>query len=206
MRIVAISDTHGLHRQMGKLPDGDVLIHAGDCLKYGTLQETSDFNEWLGDQPHKHKVVIAGNHDWAFERTPDQATSLMTNAIYLQGSGMVLDGINFWGGPWQPEFNNWAFNVHRDQIHMHWMHIPKDTDVLITHGPPWEILDLTPDGLRVGDAALARKVRRVKPKLHVFGHIHGCHGIIKRKGTIFANASICTEMYMPTNQPHVIDL
>jgi len=205
MRIVAISDTHGMYRSLD-IPEGDVLVHAGDITNRGKIDEVIDFNKWLGELPHKHKVVIAGNHDWAFERESSKARNLLTNATYLQGSDVTIEDLKFWGGPWQPVFYNWAFNVPRDQLHMHWMHIPKDTDVLVTHGPPWEILDLCPDGRRAGDAALARKVRKVKPKLHVFGHIHNGYGIVERKGTLYANASICTEQYKPTNPPHVIDL
>ena len=138
IRIVCISDTHGQHAKLG-VPDGDVLIHAGDFMAFGdTPKEIIDFNQWLGGQPHRHKIVIAGNHDWMFERHPGAAKELLGNAIYLENSGTELAGLKIWGSPVQPEFNNWAFNVARGAaIRRYWEMIPDSTDVLVTHGPPY---------------------------------------------------------------------
>ena len=142
VRIICISDTHGQHAGL-RLPDGDILIHAGDFMTYGNApREIIDFDAWLGRQPHAHKIVIAGNHDRLFESHPIPARALITNVIYLEDSGVEVEGLKFWGSPVQPPFNNWAFNVQRGApIRRHWDKIPTDTDVLVTHGPPFGMLD-----------------------------------------------------------------
>jgi hypothetical protein len=142
IRIVCISDTHGQHAKLSA-PAGDVLVHAGDFMAFGDApKEIVDFNHWLGKQPHRFKVVIAGNHDLMFERHPGAAKELLSNAIYLENSGTELLGLKFWGSPVQPEFNNWAFNVARGAaIRRYWQMIPEGTDVLVTHGPPFGVLD-----------------------------------------------------------------
>ena len=92
MKLVCISDTHSLHWRIPAIPDGDVLIHAGDCLGQGTLENIEELNEWLGTLPHRRKIVIAGNHDWAFQETPELARQALTNAIYLEDSGVEIEG------------------------------------------------------------------------------------------------------------------
>jgi Icc-related predicted phosphoesterase len=142
LRIVCISDTHGQHTKLS-VPDGDVLIHAGDFTAFGERpKEIIDFNQWAGKQPHQHKIVIAGNHDSMFERHPGAARELLGNAIYLENSATELAGLKIWGSPVQPEFNNWAFNIARGAaIRRYWKMIPTNTDVLVTHGPPFGVLD-----------------------------------------------------------------
>lgn len=103
MRCVAISDTHTLHWDL-IIPEADVLVHAGDALGRGTLEELQDFNYWLNTLPHKHKIVIAGNHDWCFEREKERAKSLLNAAVYLQDEGTEIEGVYFYGSPWQPAF------------------------------------------------------------------------------------------------------
>lgn len=149
MKLVCISDTHSLHRRLQSIPDGDVLIHAGDCLGQGTLENIEDFNDWLGSLPHRHKIVIAGNHDWAFQETPELARQALTSAIYLEDSGVEIEGVRFWGSPWTPIFMNWAFMLGRGEpLYEKWQLIPDDTDVLITHGPPQGIGDEVMFGLQ----------------------------------------------------------
>jgi Icc-related predicted phosphoesterase len=210
MKIVCISDTHTKHRQL-TLPKGDVLVHAGDITYNGDEESISGFNTWLGEQDFKYKVIIAGNHDWLFEREPAKARSLITNAIYLQDSGVEIEGLKFWGSPIQPWFLDWAFNRRRgNDIEAHWKLIPDDTDVLITHGPPMSILDKvgTDDHYHwLGCWDLHRHVTvRIKPKLHVFGHIHSGYGKEVRDGTIFVNASQVDEMYTLENEPIVVEV
>lgn len=206
MKLVMISDTHGMYDRVN-IPDGDVLIHAGDITAYGKLEELVHFNNWLGDLPHKHKIVIAGNHDWVFQNRNMAARMALTNATYLQDEEITIDGLKFYGSPWQPEFCNWAFNLPRGAaLKRVWDRIPVDTDVLITHGPPFEVLDLTNQMMRVGCEELAKVVKKIKPKLHVFGHIHYSYGIIEREGTIYVNAATCGEDYKPDHPPLVVDL
>lgn len=210
MKLVCISDTHSLHRQIPHIPDGDVLIHAGDCLGAGTLDNVADLNDWLGELPHRHKIVIAGNHDWAFQETPEHARELLTNAIYLQDSGIEIDGVRFWGSPWTPTFMDWAFMEDRGEpINRHWQRIPDDTDVLITHGPPHGIGDAVDTGFQfesVGCEALLERVRHLRLKAHIFGHIHEGYGESVPGTTRFINASTCDERYRPVNAPVVLDV
>ena len=208
MRIVAISDTHTFEDRIS-VPNGDVLIHAGDATITGTVEEVSAFGVWLESQPHKHKIVIAGNHDWLFERDPVRARLLIEPwANYLQDSMVEVDGIRFYGSPWQPRFQDWAFNVNRGRaISRYWSLIPK-CDVLITHGPPWGVLDQVMEGRpHLGCEELGEAVGRVRPRFHVFGHIHGGYGQRRApNGIHFINASICDEAYNPINAPIVFDL
>ena len=201
MKLVVISDTHAMHRRLD-VPDGDVLIHCGDSLGYGTLIELEDLNNWFGTLPHKHKILISGNHDWCFQRNPKESHLALSNATYLKDSAIVIDGIKFYGTPWQPKFFNWAFNLPRGEaLKEKWDMIPDDTDVLITHGPPYKVLDFTRQGESVGCEELLDAVLRVKPKVHAFGHVHNAYGQSKFHGIEFVNASICTEGYRPLNKP-----
>jgi Icc-related predicted phosphoesterase len=205
-RIVAISDTHNKHRAL-KIPDGDILVHAGDLTDMGDLADVEDFNDWLGTLPHPQKLVIAGNHDFCLENEPEAAEPLLTNCIYLRDNAVTLDGITFYGSPWQPWFFNWAFNLRRGpEIKAKWDLIPQAVDVLITHGPPANILDRTYLGKEVGCADLLAAIQRIQPKYHIFGHIHESYGRLTRGKTEFTNASSCSLEYDPENPPIVIDL
>ena len=213
MRIVCISDTHSMHKDIEQLPEGDVLIHAGDSLRKGGLFELEDLNDWLGTLPHPHKILIAGNHDVCFEDTPEKARKVITNAIYLQDSGIRIEGYNFWGSPWTPRFFDWAFNADRGQeLNEKWQQIPSDTHVLITHGPPVGVRDtviIQRGEAQVGCHHLLNRIHHLAHlKAHVFGHIHGGYGTeIRDDGEVrFVNASICTEWYEPSNLPIVFDL
>ncbi|OIP44152.1 MAG: metallophosphoesterase [Deltaproteobacteria bacterium CG2_30_63_29] len=193
MRLVLISDTHGYHEDLA-LPDGDVLIHAGDLSSMGQPEEIARFGEWLGRQPHRHKVVVAGNHDWGFQREPQRARELLGDCHYLLDSACAIEGFHFWGAPWQPWFLSWAFNLQRGpELAAKWALIPRNTDVLVTHGPPFGILDRTHSHQDAGCADLLARVQVVKPRLHVFGHIHEARGTIQVGETIFVNASCWDE-------------
>lgn len=218
MRLVLISDTHGQHRKFD-IPDGDVLIHAGDFMCDGRdVRDVVDFDVWIGSLPHRHKIVIAGNHDQLLEgKDASFARSQITNATYLEESGIEIDGVRFWGSPYQPEFMNWAFNCSRGpEIKKHWDRIPEDTDVLITHGPPYGVGDQigTPGSKyftegHLGCKDLAVAAARVRPKLHVFGHIHsgyGEYGPGYLTHVRFVNAALLNEAYRPANKPIVVDL
>ncbi len=191
MRIVAVADTHTFQADLGPIPDGDVFVHAGDLCRSGRLSELATVAEWLKGLPHKHKVVIAGNHDWCFVREPAVALELLGPTVtYLQDSGAEIDGVRFWGSPWQPAFNNWAFNLPRGAaLAEKWALIPPDTDVLVTHGPPAGIGDRSDDESRAGCADLLAAVGRVKPLLHLFGHIHPDGGCWPDGDTCFANVT-----------------
>lgn len=203
MHFTLISDTHGLHDQL-TLQGGDVLIHAGDVTSRGTEEEVLRFLKWFEAQPYKHKIFIAGNHDWFFER--NSATYIQSilsdDVIYLNDSGVTIEGISIWGSPIQPTFYNWAFNRQRGVlIDKHWKLIPMDTQILITHGPPFGILDQTSKKDCVGCEMLSKRIRKIKPKLHVFGHIHENYGIYHQEETTYVNASVLNTSYLYANQP-----
>lgn len=211
MRLVCLSDTHTLHSRV-KVPDGDVLIHAGDFTKRGSHEDVERFNAFLGRQPHRHKVVIAGNHDFCFEDDRAAAQALITNARYLQDAALEIEGLRLYGSPWQPRFFDWAFNLDRGApLRAKWDLIPADTDVLITHGPPFGHGDRCDDGRRVGCEELLLALERVRPRVHVFGHIHEGYGQteLRHDGgqrTLCVNASSCDVRYRAVNAPLVIDL
>jgi Icc-related predicted phosphoesterase len=224
-RIVIISDTHGQHEFMRHpLPDGDILIHSGDCTNVGTQANVREFVEWYQNlKGYDTKIFIAGNHDWAFERKPawlrqyinDENLS-QSDVVYLEDSEFIIEDpefsrpIKIYGSPWQPNFMNWAFNVDRDKIYVHWEKIPNDTDVLITHGPPQEILDFAQYTRTFeGCSSLRYHVEeRVQPALHVFGHLHESYGsmVLPGKDTLYVNASTATLRYEMINKPIVVDL
>lgn len=202
LKIVALSDTHGHHREV-TVPAGDVLVYAGDFMTCGRkFSEVVDFANWFIHQPHKHKVLIAGNHDIFMEHSEPTCLAQFHNQLdynrfqfhYLRDSGCEIEGFKFWGSPYQPRFFNWAFNCDRGaDIKRHWDLIPNDTDVLITHGPPDGILDQAwPDhavtdlqkyterilspSMHCGCEELRKAVDHISPKAHIFGHIHGSYG------------------------------
>ncbi|MCU0449145.1 MAG: metallophosphatase domain-containing protein [Bernardetiaceae bacterium] len=204
MRLVCLSDTHGLHGQIA-VPEGDLLLHAGDVSRRGELTEIIEFDRWLGTLPHPHKVIVAGNHDFLFEREPHLAASLISNAIYLNDSGVEIGGVRIWGSPISPSFHNWAFNRERGaDIRRHWDLIPAGTDILITHGPPQGVLDLTLDGQAVGCADLREVVQKINPGLHLFGHIHEAWGQQRLGSTLFVNACVL-DRYQPAHPVVVLD-
>jgi len=203
--IVAMSDSHGFHDAID-IPEADILVHAGDITSHGKIAEVERFNEVLGDLPHPVKIIIAGNHDFCFERDPEACAAILTNGIFLQDSKVTVQGIRFYGSPWQPWFYDWAFNLQRgSKIREKWDLIPDDTDVLITHGPPFGHCDKTLRGERVGCQDLLEVVERIKPKAHIFGHIHEGYGITRNEHTAFINASICDVSCQPRNKPFVYE-
>lgn len=204
MRIVAVADTHLYHDEL-VVPDGDVFVHAGDLCRAGDLKELAVAAAWIRGLPHATKIVIAGNHDWPFVDAPEMARhTLGDGIIYLQDAGIVTAGLSVWGSPWQPEFNGWAFNLPRGKALADvWAKIPEGLDVLITHGPPRGIGDRSVSGdQRLGCRELRDRVRVVRPRLHLFGHIHDDGGAWSEDGTTFVN---CTT-WECERAPTVIDL
>ena len=205
LRLVCISDTHSLHRQI-TVPEGDVLLHAGDFTRRGELDELRDFNDWLGTLPHPNKIVIAGNHDRICEEVPELIPQLLSNATYLCDTSTVIAGYSFYGAPWIAGIGGWAFTRSLNTLVYRWANIPTNTDVLITHGPPLGGQDRNYKGEYLGCPVLAEAVLRVRPKLHLFGHVHEAYGVAEAQGITFANVSTCTPNYAATNAPLVFEL
>jgi Icc-related predicted phosphoesterase len=207
MRIVCISDTHGHHRRL-TIPDGDVLVHAGDFTQQGNVVGPTDFLRWFEKQPHPAKVFIAGNHDGLFETDPDVATSLVPPGVtYLQDSGCEISGLHFWGSPVQPWFYDLAFNRQRgDEINQHWKMIPMNTDVLVTHGPAYGNLDRIGNSERGGCEMLRARILEISPRLHVCGHLHDGYGTDYLGRTMMVNAAIYNEGNELVREPIVVEL
>jgi predicted phosphohydrolase len=191
MRIVAVSDTHAFHSELGAIPEGDVFVHAGDLCRHGRMDELRQAADWLRSLRHPYKVIVAGNHDWCFLRDRPAALGMLGAGVtYLEDAGAVIEGVRFWGSPWQPSYNGWAFNLPRGaELAAKWDLIPAATDVLITHGPPHGIGDRSWDLERSGCLDLLAAVRRVRPLLHLFGHIHQDGGFWDVEGLAFANVT-----------------
>jgi Icc-related predicted phosphoesterase len=212
MRLIVVSDTHGLHNRIESLPAGDILVHAGDFMNSGyDTEDILSFDRWLGEQSFKHCVVCAGNHDRYFQNSPQQARSLLTNALCLENAGVTIGNVSFWGSPYTPEFLNWAFMYPRGlAAKRYWDQIPYNLDVLITHGPPFGILDQTaPGDAHLGCEELLKAVEEKKPKVHLFGHIHGGAGTFENRVTRFVNAAYLNERYKPlepAGKVRIVDL
>jgi Icc-related predicted phosphoesterase len=203
IRVVCISDTHELHRELD-IPPGDILIHAGDFTLFGKRpSQVSDFNDWLGELPHAVKIVVPGNHEFLIE-ADDQASRLLSNAVLLINSGVEADGLKIWGSP--VTNLRGAFGLKAEARLRIFESIPGDTDVLVTHAPPLGILDCETSTLHSGCPLLREIVTEIKPRLHVFGHIHRSYGHTKIGPTTFLNVSMLAKDGLLTRTPYVIDL
>ncbi len=192
MYIVTISDTHGQHRKL-KLPDADMIIHAGDVSASGSVHEVTDFLQWFGNLPFQYKLFIAGNHDfWLEDIHRNELNSLVpAGMVYLNDSGCIIEGLHIWGSPVTPRYHDWAFNRSRGaEINCHWNLIPPDTDILVTHVPAAGILDRNAANESLGCEDLLKRVREVRPRYHICGHIHEGYGIFETEHTCFINACV----------------
>jgi Icc-related predicted phosphoesterase len=232
-RIVCISDTHGKHRDISYLPEGDILVHAGDFTKYGETSAIEDLSRYFELQRslrnYQEIVCIAGNHDISFhpeyfENTwsrryiscePSQARDALQNCRYLEDSAARLPLENnsqqpvvVYGSPWTPAFFQWAFNLQRGEaLRQVWSKIPTSTDILVTHGPPQGRGDITLHSGHFGCTDLLQEIQhRVKPRLHIYGHIHEGYGTSFDGHTLFVNASSLDLAHQANNPPIVIDL
>jgi Icc-related predicted phosphoesterase len=208
MKIVAIADTHNKHNLI--LPEhlsGDMIIHAGDISSTGSKLGVEAFLYWFDSLPFKYKIFIAGNHDWYFDITPKKVIKkllkLYPNIIYLNDSGVTIEGFKIWGSPIQPWFYNWAFNRFGESIQPHWDKIPANTEILITHGPARGYGDMTTDGDFAGCPRLFSKIVSLQHlKLHICGHIHEGYGRrMLYNQTEMINASVLDEQYVMVNNP-----
>ena len=210
MKILHLSDTHGMHAQipLSRFDGIDMVIHSGDCSNSKNLMnsmvEISEFLEWYQQVPVGIKIFVAGNHDTAIARKRiDHADMLLRDIIYLENESIEIEGLKIWGSPITPTFGDWSFMKARDKTHEVWKNIPNDADIVIIHGPPKGVRDLSYNRQNqlemCGDLALTKRIFEVKPKLMLFGHIHNFkdienQGISKysKTPTVFSNGS-CVE-------------
>ncbi|PRY38488.1 Icc-related predicted phosphoesterase [Spirosoma oryzae] len=220
MKIVCISDTHGFHNQFTQVInelEADVLIHAGDFTRHGTVQDCSSFLNWYAGFTHiPNKLFICGNHDEFPEKYPvlfDNLVAEFPEVTYLHHRQVTIDGVKFWGSNYSPAFWNWFWMVRRGEpSRILWDMIPEETNILVTHGPVHDILDETVDGIRAGCEALHERIADMNQlKLHVCGHIHeargeGCWEIGNTVWKRFVNASLINEQYRPVHKPIIVEL
>jgi len=207
LKIVCISDTHSLHDNIW-VPDGDIVICSGDISNVGEISDIQRFLDWYQKLPHTYKILTPGNHDWGFEKNELLCSDMCKERgiIYLNDSGYKINGIKIWGTASQKPFCNWAFN-HSDSKRLYiYDMIPSDTNILITHGPPYGILDdLHRENL--GDRILLNKINTLKElKAMVFGHIHNGRGTKRIGDILYINASCCNEEYEPINDPIIFSI
>ncbi len=197
MKILHISDTHGMHNDFPKETfDGiDMVIHSGDCSNSGYLQqsilEITNFLNWYEMVPVQHKIFVAGNHDTAIARRAIKYDDMIMRGIhYLENESITINGIKIWGSPITPTFGDWSFMKARDKTHEVWKEIPDDTDIVVVHGPPKGVRDLSYDRQNnmefCGDLALAKRMAVIHPKLMLFGHIHNCKDIINQGVSVYS--------------------
>ena len=190
MTLLHLSDTHNLHRQLPQLPDADLIVHSGDFTMAGTEQEAMDFINWFCDLPYRYKIFIAGNHDDCFFGA--ELSGLDENCFYLCHSSIIIDGVKFYGIPMFVQ--NALTGTDKENIAA----IPNDVDVLITHEPPYGIMDF--DGRHhYGSTDLLEKIQLIKPRLHLFGHIHAAYGVKILNDITFSNAAAVGEKYRLTS-------
>jgi len=218
MTITFISDTHNKHNQVtSSLPGGDLLIHAGDISSMGYKHEIQQFCKWFNSlENYTVKAFIAGNHDFGFQKEPEMTKEIIGSykwIDYLQDSflGYGVDTENYvkiYGSPWQPEFHSWAFNLPKNgwELEQAWEEIPEDTDILITHGPAFGYLDkIMGQYDNLGCELLTNRIKKIKPKIHVCGHIHSGYGYVFDGDTHFINASVLDEQYQYTQKPLTVE-
>ena len=220
MRITLISDTHNKQRYITEdLLGGDLLLHGGDISSMGYKHEIQEFCKWFNSlDNYDNKIFIAGNHDWGFQKRPDESKEIINSykwIDYLQDeeTGLQIgDGpmVKIYGTPWQPEFYNWAFNLPRNgwELEQKWNDIPVNTDILITHGPAQGYNDTSGPPWNepmLGCELLVKRIKEIKPKIHLCGHIHGGYGYMFDGDTHFINASVLNERYDYVNKPLTIE-
>lgn len=196
MKILHLSDTHSQHHKLKKLPDADIIIHSGDVSFAGSESEIVDFIEWFCHLPYRYKIFIAGNHDnFLYAANID---GLPENCFYLCNSKIEIEDKTFYGNPLFME--DIISGEYEDNINK----IPSGIDVLITHQPPHTILDLS-GNINYGSRELLEKVLEIKPKYHLFGHIHDAYGLQKQSEITFINSAVLDANYNLTNKPSLFD-
>ena len=198
MQLEIISDTHGKHEFL-TLKGADVLVHCGD-FSHGSREEIISFLEWLSEQEHEHKILIAGNHDrWLgemaeMEELKEDFRNFVFRSygvIYLHDDSVLIDEINFYGSPYSVTFYSWSFMESEEELAKRYKNIPDNTQVLLTHTPVRNILDKTSKGEYVGSKALGHRVAELEHlQLHCCGHIHDSYGVMDVEGVTYVNASV----------------
>ena len=212
MKVCCVADTHCVDLECLNLPDADVLIHAGDWTFRGSVAEVAQFNVYCGKVKDKFKYgiyVVPGNHDFLAQNQAHLCKDMLTNCHMVIHEVVEIEGKKFWFCPWTPFFHDWAFNAYEDKLKDIYGMIPDGVDVLVTHGPAYGIFDEVCQDFKqkfLGSHALLDQIQLVKPRFHVFGHIHQGYGMKRVGDTIFVNAAVLDNHYQLTNLPIVIEI
>jgi Icc-related predicted phosphoesterase len=213
MKLWHFSDSHGQHKKL-TVPDNiDIAIFSGDAGNYRDVYrneiEVRSFLDWYKQLNIPYKIMIAGNHDSSIERKFIKKEEMhKLGIIYLEDDLTIVEGLLIYGSPWTPTFNNWSFNMSRHKLYRVWDAVPSDIDILVTHGPPKGILDITENTKHNYEFCGCNNLRfqiedRIKPKYHMFGHIHDRKGAIYRNSgvlnlptcdTVFSNGSVVADL------------
>lgn len=211
-RIVAVSDLHGV---LPEIPACDLLLIAGDVcptsnhdVHFQAHWLDTEFRAWLASVPARQKVLAAGNHDFVFEQRPELIPADLP-AVYLQDAELKWEGLRIWGTPWQPWFFDWAFNLREPELAVKWQLIPKGIDIIVVHGPPQGHGDAVPRKSGVdhtGSPSLLERIKKIKPRLVVFGHIHEGRGQWQVGPSLLANVTILDEKYQHVHEPWTCEI
>lgn len=214
MKIVCVSDLHGIWDRESPLfsdgfarrkwPKGDVFVCAGDATTYGEFEEYTRFNRWCAGLPYEHKILIAGNHCRSLYYNNNLIRELFTNITYVEDESFEIKNVKFFGTPWSLEFNNWFFMGNEEFLKSKYVNIPEDTEIIISHSPPYGIRDNVSKNKRIGSVALLSRIKEIKPKLVIFGHAHDDYGIEEIDNTKFVNCSLLNDSYKFVNKPVLI--
>lgn len=210
MNIIAISDTHGLHREILDMPKGDVIIHSGDFSSFGD-NSFYDFLDWFSSLEFNYKILISGNHEKKIEEMGYEKFFILCKSYgitYLQDSYIKIDNLKFYGSPWTIEYKNWAFMKNEDELKSIWENIDKDTDILITHSPIIKNIGDKKIGENMGSVSLSEKIKKLSLKVHIFGHDHNNYGIYKTdEKCLLANAALLDEEHnLKSKKPLLINI
>ena len=210
MKIVCFSDTHGQHRSKNLSKwfqdnPADILIFSGD-YQLNNEDAGTDFIEWISDLPYKHKLITAGNHDNNFETIKDECKEY-DNINFLIHNNINIEGINFFISAYSRTFGHWSFMTDEDTLEYLYEKIPENTEILVTHTPPFKKLDLTYMGINAGSTSLTKRIEKLPNlKYNIFGHIHESRNNISQKNIQYINCSIANERYQMVNDPYIFEI
>lgn len=211
MKVVAFSDSHMQHMLLS-VPEGDLLVVGGDFLARGSMKEFIEFSSWLSSLPHPYKVVVPGNHDAVVQQEPKLCADMLKNygVTLLLDSMVEIEEKKIYGTPWTPTFGRWSFmeDDTAEGLGRRFVGIPEGLDLLISHGPPFGVLDKTKRGESVGSQELLVRIWDANPKMVVCGHIHEEYrkpetDIGKTK---IQNISVLDERYVQVRGPVVFNI
>ena len=211
MNICVISDTHTMHNRLKIEEDKiDMIIHCGD-FSNGDFYTTQSFLKWFNKLKITYKILISGNHDKWFELKSKTFIKKylkeeFKSIIYLEDDYVIINNIKIYGTPYVPNFYDWSFMKSDEDLKEIYKKIPKDVNILITHGPQYGVLDYTYDNKNPGSLSLKKRIEKLKKlKYHLVGHIHEGYGIKNDKKYKTINSAIYDYYKYFLNKPIIFE-